>query len=65
MTERGKGYAPHGGMGYFTCPSCGCGEFTTYAQSVPADRSKRWTYEYVCARCGRIMGLTLVTEEEE
>lgn len=64
MTDRGKGYAPHGDMGYFTCPSCGCEEFTMYAQSVPADRSVRWTYEYVCTRCGKMMGLTLKGEKE-
>lgn len=65
MTERGKGYAPHGDMKYFICPDCGCEEFTTYAQSVPADRSKRWTYEFVCAKCGRMMGLILGTGGEE
>lgn len=56
---------PQIGMSYFSCPNCGCEEFTTYAQTVPADRSKRWTYEYTCAKCGEIMGLTLKGDDED
>lgn len=60
VLERGDGYLPdHDGTAYFTCPRCGCGEFDTFAQTVPADRDVRWTYEYQCARCKTIIGLTL------
>jgi hypothetical protein len=61
--SKGEGYCPHGDMGYFTCPNCGCGEWKMYAQSAPADRSKTWTWEYHCARCGKMMGLTLKGDE--
>ena len=61
--NRGEGYCPHNGMGYFTCPNCGCGEWVSYPQSVPTDRSKTWTYEYHCARCGKMMGLTRKGDE--
>lgn len=61
--NKGEGYHPHGGMGYFTCPYCGCGEWVSYPQSAPADGSKTWTYEYHCARCGKMMGLTLKGDE--
>lgn len=57
--NKGDGYIPHNGMGYFTCPNCGCGEWVSYPQSTPVDRSKTWTYEYCCAKCGKMMGLTL------
>ena len=60
---RGEGYCPHNGMGYFTCPNCGCGEWVSYPQSGPSDRSKTWTWEYHCARCGKMMGLTLKGDE--
>ena len=60
MTDRGNGYLPdHDGTVYFVCPRCGCGEFDTFAQTVPADRNVRWTYEYQCSRCKTIIGLTL------
>ncbi len=58
--DRGDGYLPdHDGTDYFTCPKCGCGEFDSFPQTVPADRSVRWTYEYQCSRCKTIIGLTL------
>ena len=63
--NRGKGYCPHDGMGFFTCPNCGCGEWESYPQAMPVDRSKTWTYEYHCARCGKMMGLTLKGDEKE
>ena len=58
-----EGYCPHDGMGHFTCPNCGCGEWVSYPQAAPADRSKTWTWEYHCARCGKMMGLTLKGDE--
>lgn len=58
--KRGDGYMPdYNGTEYFTCPRCGCGEFDSFPQTVPADRSVRWTYEHQCARCKTIIGLTL------
>lgn len=53
------GYCPQPGQLDFKCGNCGCTAFMSYPQSVPADRSKGWTYEYFCAKCGQIMGLTL------
>lgn len=61
--HKGDGYCPHEGMGYFTCPNCGCGEWISYPQAVPTD-GRKWTYEYNCARCGKMMGLTLKGDEE-
>lgn len=54
-----SGYVPHGGMSYVTCPLCGNGEFTSPPQSVPIDCPK-WTYEYLCARCGHMIGMTVL-----
>lgn len=65
MTDRGNGYLPdYNGTMYFTCPRCGCGDFDSIMQTVPADRSVRWTYEYLCSRCKTIIGLTLRGSEE-
>lgn len=64
-TDRGEGYLPdHDGTMYFTCPKCGCGEFDTFPQTIPANRDVRWTYEYQCVRCKAILGLTLRGSEE-
>ena len=52
-----KGYIPHGGMGTFKCDECGGTMFTSYPQSGPADRTKPWTYEYICVKCGHMMGM--------
>ena len=59
----GAGYCPHASMERFKCPRCGSVHFKSYPQTVPADRSKTWTYEYVCAKCGQGMGLTRVGDE--
>ena len=59
----GAGYCSHAFMERFTCPRCGSVHFKSYPQTVPADRSKTWTYEYVCAKCGQGMGLTRVGDE--
>lgn len=52
-----NGYAPHDGMMQFTCPRCGNGEFVCNPQSVPTNFTK-WTFEYICTRCGQMIGLT-------
>ena len=57
--KRGKGYCPHKGMAYFTCPICGSTEWTSYPQSAPVDRNTTWTWEYHCIKCGMMMGLTI------
>ena len=58
--DRGDGYLPdHGGTVYFKCPKCGCGEFDSFPQTVPAGGDVRWTYEYRCAGCKTVIGLTL------
>lgn len=59
----GAGYVMHSGMERFRCPRCGCTQFKSYPQTAPADRSKTWTWEYVCAKCGQGMGLTVVGGE--
>ena len=59
----GAGYCPHAFMERFKCPRCGGVHFKSYPQSAPADRSKTWTWEYVCAKCGQGMGLTIVGDE--
>ena len=59
----GDGYCPHAFMERFKCPKCGCVHFKCYPQSVPADRTQTWTWEYVCARCGQGMGLTIVGDK--
>ena len=59
----GDGYVPHSGMERFRCPRCGCMQFKSYPQTAPADRSKTWTWEYVCAECGQGMGLTVKGDE--
>ena len=59
----GSGYVPHGGMERFTCPRCGSVHFKCYPQAAPVDRSKTWTWEYVCAKCGQGMGLTVLGDE--
>ena len=59
----GSGYVPHGGMERFRCPRCGGVHFKSYPQAAPIDRSKTWTWEYVCAKCGQGMGLTIVGDE--
>lgn len=41
----------YNGIGYFTCPNCGCGEWKSYPMS-----------KYRCARCGKMMGLVLKGE---
>ncbi len=60
----GSGYVPHGFMERFKCPRCGSVHFKCYPQAAPADRSKTWTWEYVCAECGQGMGLTIKGDEE-
>lgn len=57
MTDETNGYCPHDGMGRFRCDRCGGTLFTSYAQTIPADRHRKWTYEYTCLRCGMIMGM--------
>lgn len=59
-----KGYIPHAGQGEFSCSECGGTVFTCYPQAMPADRSKGWTYEYVCVRCGHMMGLRIKGDDE-
>ena len=59
MTERGNGYIPHSGMGYFKCPRCGSETFKDIPQGIPYE-SEIWTFEYKCAGCGKIMGLTVI-----
>lgn len=56
--DRGKGYCPHAGMGYFKCEQCGGEEFVSYPQSISTSADV-WTYEYHCTRCGHMMGLTV------
>lgn len=56
----GEGYAMHKGQKCFTCDRCKGSVFRMHAQSMPADTSKAWTYEYECALCGQLMGLTLL-----
>ena len=60
----GAGYCPHGGMERFKCPRCGSVHFKSYPQTVPVDRSRAWTYEYVCTKCGQGIGLTIVGGDE-
>ena len=60
----GAAYCSHAYMERFKCPRCGGVHFKSYPQTVPADRSKTWTYEYVCAKCGQGMGLTRVGDDE-
>ena len=57
MTNESNGYCPHEGMGRFRCEGCGGTLFTSYAQTCPADRRRKWTYEYTCLGCGMIMGM--------
>lgn len=57
MTDRGEGYCPHAGMRYFRCPRCGAEQFRSYPQSVPLN-FEVWTFEFVCAECGQVIGLT-------
>lgn len=59
----GAGYCPHAFMERFRCPRCGSVHFKSYAQAIPANGTKAWTYEYVCAKCGQGMGLTRVEDE--
>ena len=65
MTEYPEGYMPHPYMGDFKCGRCAGKRFTSYPQAVPKDRSKPWTYEYVCVQCGYMMGLTRVGDGED
>lgn len=60
----GAAYCPHAYMERFKCPRCGGVHFKSYPQTVPTDRSRTWTYEYVCAKCGQGMGLTMVEDDE-
>lgn len=60
-----RGYYPQNGQMSFKCGRCGCRTFKSYPQTAPADRSKGWTYEYECANCGQIMGLTIKGRNEE
>ena len=57
MTDESNGYCPHEGMGKFRCEGCGGTLFTSYAQTCPADRRRKWTYEYTCLGCGMVMGM--------
>lgn len=57
-----EGYIPHAGMAQFTCPFCGHGKFKSYPQAIPVDY-KEWTFEHICARCGRMIGLTMVRDD--
>lgn len=52
------GYCPHRGMTNVVCPCCGGDTFVGYPQSVPAD-AEVWTYEYHCAQCKHMVGLTV------
>ena len=56
-----NGYLPHAGQVAFRCGRCGGERFKSFAQTVPADRNQAWTFEYVCADCGQIMGLSIVS----
>ena len=60
-----KGYIPHPYQGAFKCDRCQGMVFTSYPQACPADRSKGWTYEYVCVNCGHMMGLTVRGDDDE
>lgn len=60
----GDAYVPHAYMERFKCPKCGGVHFKSYPQAAPADRSRTWTWEYVCAKCGQGMGLTVVGDDE-
>lgn len=60
-----NGYLPHGDMGFFKCDKCGHNRFVSYPQAIPIDRTRGWTYEYHCARCGRMMGLTIKGDEND
>lgn len=62
---RPYGYCPQPGQMDFRCGRCGCTTFRSYPQTVPADRSRGWTYEYACANCGQIMGLTIKGRDDE
>ena len=59
--DRGAGYCPHPGMTYFKCEVCGNETFVSYPQSVSLG-SDRWTYEYHCAKCGQMHGLTILNK---
>ena len=61
----GEGYCPHAFMERFKCPRCGSVHFKSYPQAVPADRSETWTWEYVCAKCGQGMGLTVLGVKDD
>ena len=60
-----EGYLPHYNQMPFRCGRCGCRTFRSYPQTVPADRRKGWTYEYVCSICGQTMGLTIKGDDEQ
>ena len=64
MNDYPEGYMPHAYMGEFECKRCGCTKFKVHPQSAPADRRRTWTWEYTCAMCGHMMGLTVLGTEE-
>lgn len=59
-----NGYMPHGDQMPFKCGRCGGTTFVSYPQTAPADRSKGWTYEYICTKCNQRMGLTIRGDDE-
>ena len=58
------GYIPHAYTGDFECKRCKGTRFKCYPQSVPGDRRRTWTWEYVCANCGYGMALTVLGDDE-
>lgn len=64
-TRQFKGYIPHDGMGVFKCDECGGTLFTSYPQSMPAEKESRpWVYEYICVGCGHMMGLPYAPDDD-
>lgn len=53
-----NGYVPHHGMSQVICPNCGSVKFISRSQAV-VPTEPYWTYEYVCERCGNMVGITV------
>lgn len=59
--EMNNGYIAHDGQINIKCPKCGNGTFRSFAQSVPVNWTE-WTFEYVCSKCGQIIGIPMIND---
>ena len=57
--EMNNGYIAHDGQVNIKCPKCGNSTFRSFAQSVPVNWTE-WTFEYVCSKCGQIIGIPMI-----